>query len=126
VALELHPNDNARQATPSLWIFQGKSVVLLVIGAFAFVVIFQMLQRCFLDWWMCIPIALLPLGVMTLVVHFLVNGRPPSYILDVSSWGAWRFRTVLFKAGVLERNPSMWITARAPRHPNEFSAKETS
>ena len=41
--LELHSNDNAREGRPSVWIFQGNSVVLLVAGVAAFVALFRIL-----------------------------------------------------------------------------------
>ena len=30
--ISLHPNDNARDARPSIWIFQGRAIALLVLG----------------------------------------------------------------------------------------------
>ena len=32
MALEMHPNDNAREGKPALWIFEGRSVAFLVGG----------------------------------------------------------------------------------------------
>ena len=39
--LKLHPNDNAREGSPGVWIFRGKSVVLLVIGVAAGLAVFK-------------------------------------------------------------------------------------
>jgi hypothetical protein len=41
MALEMHPNDNAREGRPSVWIFSGQSVVLLVIGVGLSLVLFR-------------------------------------------------------------------------------------
>ena len=40
----MHSNDNAREGRPSIGIFQGRSVVLLVIGAGTFVGLFRILD----------------------------------------------------------------------------------
>jgi hypothetical protein len=48
--IELHPNDNALEGRPAVWIFQGKSVVLPVCGAAAFVGLFRIFAACGVDW----------------------------------------------------------------------------
>jgi hypothetical protein len=48
--IDLHPNNNGREDRPAVWIIQGKSVVLLVCGAAAFVGLFRILSACGVDW----------------------------------------------------------------------------
>jgi hypothetical protein len=42
--------DIAREGRPSVWIFEGKSVVFLVCGVAAFIALFRILAACDLDW----------------------------------------------------------------------------
>jgi hypothetical protein len=70
VLLEFHANDNAREGRPSVWIFEGKSVVFLVCGVAAFIALFRILAACGLDWPINIGISLLPLIGVTAYVHF--------------------------------------------------------
>ena len=115
--LELHPNDNAREAKPGIWIFQGRAVVLLVLGAAIFIALFRMLTASDVDWPEALAISLIPLAVMTLVVHMLVNGRPPSYASDLAVLAIWRLRVHLYMAGALDRPPELWVRIRKPIHP---------
>jgi hypothetical protein len=125
MALELHSNDASREAKPSVFIFHGKSVALLVIGAAAFLVLFQILAKTGLDWWVVIPLSLLPLLAMTLFVHFLINGKPKSYASDLLAFAAWRLRCRFYFWGLLERPPELWMPDRKPAHPSQF-IKEAS
>jgi hypothetical protein len=115
--LELHPNDNAREARPAIWIFQGRAVALLVLGAAIFIALFRVLMAIDVDWPAALVISLCPLGIMTLVVHYLVNGRPPSYASDMALMSIWRLRTRLYLAGALDRPPELWVRNEKPPHP---------
>jgi hypothetical protein len=116
--LELHPNDNAREAKPGIWIFQGRAVALLVLGAAIFITLFRVLMAIDVDWTAALVISLAPLAVMTLAVHLLVNGRPPSYASDLALLAIWRLRVRLYMAGALDRPPELWARMRKPIHPN--------
>src|SRR5207249_7895483 len=82
-SLEIHPNDNAREAKPGIWIFQGRAVAVLVLGAAVFIALFRMLAAIDIDWPAALVISLAPLTLMTIAVHLLVNGRAPSYASDL-------------------------------------------
>ncbi len=118
--LELHDNSVAREAKPGLWIFRGKSVVLLVIGVGLAVVIFQILYARDLDWYLAVPISLLPLIIMSAAMVFFVNGRPQSYVNDLLLLGVWRFKTWLYLRGMKDRASELWIPDSATNHPKEF------
>jgi hypothetical protein len=119
----MHSNDNAREGRPSLWIFQGRSVVLLVIGAGVFIVLFRMLDAAGVDWPLNISLSILPLAVTTLYVWRFVNGKPSSYAWDLLMFAIWRSKSWLYLHGALDRPPAFWIRARLPRHPREFTSE---
>jgi hypothetical protein len=115
--LEIHPNDNAREAKPGIWIFQGRSAALLVLGAAIFIALFRVLMTLDIDWPEALLISLAPLGAMTVSVHLLVNGRSPSYASDLALLGIWRFQVRLYMAGALDRPPELWVRNSKPMHP---------
>jgi hypothetical protein len=115
--LELHANDNAREATPTVWIFQGRAVGLLVLGVATFIALFRVLTAIDIDWPAALVISLGPLGFMTIVVHLLVNGRPPSYASDLALLTVWRLRAWLYMTGALDRPPELWVRDCKPIHP---------
>jgi hypothetical protein len=119
----MHSNDNAREGRPSLWIFQGRSVVLLVIGAGVFIVLFRILDATGVDWLLNIYLSILPLGLTTLYVWLFVNGKPSSYACDLLMFAIWRSKSWLYLNGALDRPPAFWIRSRSPRHPSEFSSE---
>ena len=121
MVLSLNPNDCARTAQPSLWIFQGPSVGLLVVGVMFFVCLMLVLSRLGVDWISTVVISALPLCAITIFVHFFVNGRPPSYALDLLTMQMWRLRCSLYLQRLLNKPPELWVISRAPRHPKEFS-----
>jgi hypothetical protein len=112
MALEMHSNDCAREGRPAVWIFSGKAVVFLVIGVAVFVALFRILASMDIDWPINIVVSLLPLLGITLLVHLLVNGRPPSYAGDLLLFLIWRLRSRLYVAGTIERPPELWRTQR--------------
>jgi hypothetical protein len=115
--LELHSNDNAREAKPAIWIFQGKAVALLVAGAAIFIALFRVLMATDVDWPVALAISCAPLGIITIVVHSLVNGRPPSFAGDLTLLTIWNCRVRLYLAGALDRPPELWIRNQKPPHP---------
>ena len=105
----MHANDNAREGRPGVWIFQGRSVVLLVIGAGLFVGLFRILDFAGIDLPLNFALSLLPLALMTVYVWRFVNDKPASYAQDLLAWHLFRFRQWLYMNGALDRPPSFWI-----------------
>ena len=91
MALQMHSNDCAREAKPSLWIFSGSAVGWLVVGVMFFVTLITILSRLGVDWVSGTVISLLPLAGFTVFVQCFVNGRPPSHALDTGFFAelAW-------------------------------------
>jgi len=121
MALELHPNDCARTAHPSLWIFSGPWVGTLVLGVMFFISIFVLLSRWGVDWISATVISAMPLEAMTIFVHFFVNGRAQSHALDLLALQMWRLRSAWYLQRLSDKPPQFWVVFRAPRHPKEFS-----
>ena len=121
MALELHPNDNAREGKPSLWIFHGPWVGLLVVGVLFFISLFLVLSRLGVDWIPTTVISALPLAGITVFVQFFINGRAPSYALNLLAVQTWRLRCSWYLRRLLDTPPQLWVISRAPRHPNDFS-----
>ena len=122
MALELHPNDAAREARPSLWVFEGPWVGTLVVGVMFFISLFVVLSRLGVDWLPATIISALPLGVMTLFVHFFVNGRAPSYAVDLFALQVWRLRSAWYLRRLSDNPPQLWVVLRpASLHPKDFS-----
>jgi hypothetical protein len=120
MSLELHPNDNAREGRPGVWIFRGRSIVVLVIGVGLFVGLFRILDAGGVDWPRNIVISVLPLALMTLCVWRLVNDRPSNYAADLLAWQLFRFRQWSYRRGALSRPPSFWIRCGELPHPDQF------
>jgi hypothetical protein len=121
VPLDLHSNDCAREAEPGLFMFHGKWVALLPLGVLAGICIFRLLMAMGVDWFIAIPIALVPAAASAGFVHFCVNSRPPSFFFDLSFLASWRIRTWLYMKGCLDRPPCLWTAARKYSHPSDFS-----
>ena len=120
MSLELHSNDASREARPGLWIFSGRSVVFLVIGVAVFVALFRIMAATGVDWFVGLPVSLIPLALITVFVHLVVNGRPSSFAGDLVLLAAWRLKSWLYLAGALDRPPILWISDDPPAHPKEF------
>jgi hypothetical protein len=120
MALKEHMNNCARLAQPGIWIFRGKAMVLLVIGFALFILIMQCLRAVQLEMPIAIVISALPTLGLTVFVKFFVNDKPPSYAFDLLLFKVWRFKTWLFKVGVLSRPPGLWFLPEIIQHPKEF------
>jgi hypothetical protein len=116
----MHANDNAREGRPGVWIFQGKSVVLLVLGAGLFVGLFRILDFAGIDLPLNFALSLLPLALMTVYVWRFVNDKPASYAQDLLAWHLFRFRQWLYMSGALDRPPSFWIRSGELPAPAQF------
>jgi hypothetical protein len=124
MALQLRPNDNAREGRPSVWIFSGQSVVLLVIGVGLSLVLFRIANALWgFETVPSLVIGIMPLALITAFVALFVNGKPESYALDLAFWGAFRLQSWLYLVGIIDRSPQFWVRGKAPRHPIEFSSK---
>jgi hypothetical protein len=86
-----------------------------------FISLFVVLSRLGADWVAATIISALPLGLMTLFVHFFVNGRAPSHAIDSFTLQVWRLRSAWYLGRLSDRPPQFWIVLRSPRHPKEFS-----
>jgi hypothetical protein len=124
MGLQLRPNDNAREGRPSVWIFSGQSVVLLVIGVGLSLGLFRIANAFWgLETVPSLLIGITPLALITAFVAFFVNGKPESYALDLMFWGLFRWQSWLYAAGIIDRPPEFWIRQKPPRHPAEFTLR---
>jgi len=117
--LQLIPNDNAREARPGVWIFKGKFMVLLVVGVAIFVGLFRIFSACDLDWFIALPLSLVPLGGLTLIVYW-VRGKSDSWAIDLFLWQIWKLLSSAYMAGLLDKPVPLWMQGRALPHPREF------
>jgi hypothetical protein len=122
--MEFHANDVSRDAVPSVLGFEGKWGGLLVGGAA--VSIFGTVGLCAIgvDLIPAIGISLLPLGAAALFVATMVNGKPPSYALDLILWVVFQFRTWLYRIGGLDTPPQLWVPQKHVPHPMTFGNRE--
>ena len=118
--LELRPNDNAREARPSLWIFQGRAIVLFVIGVGVAVAFYRIFDAAGVEWEFNISLSLLPLALMASFVHLFVNGKAPSFAQDTVALHAFRFRQWVYLQGALNRPPQFWIKSAELPPPSQF------
>ena len=121
MALELRPNDNAREGRGSVWIFSGRSLVYLVVGVAFGIALFRLANMAWgFDVLSSLVIGIMPLAAVTLFVQVLVNGKPPSHSWDVLCWGLWRVHARLYRIGIVDRPPQFWVSGKKPRHPQLF------
>jgi len=122
MALVMRPNDNAREGKPSVWIFSGQSVVLLVIGVGLSLLLFRMANALWgFETVPSLVIGVMPLALITGFVAFFVNGKPESYALDLALLQAFRIQRWLYGTGIVDRPPEFWVHRKPPRHPREFT-----
>jgi hypothetical protein len=92
----------------------------LVIGVMFFVVISMLMSRAGVDWWITIVTAIVPIGVVTFFTHFFVNGKSPSYAIDLFLWQSFRLQEWIYLCGAITIPPQLWKKGELPRHPNQF------
>lgn len=119
MSLQQHQNDTAREARSGLWIFKGKTLVLLVSAVAMGLGIFKSLVTLF-DWPLALGIGLVPLGLAVLFVARFINGRPKSYASDSLLLAIWKIKTWAYMAGLKDRPVLFWIRDRVPKHPKAF------
>ncbi len=125
--MDLNDNSIAREAKPGITIsgvvtFHGKSVAFLVIGVAMFIFIFLALYLLGLDWYVALPISLLPLVCLMAFVAFFINDRPPSYVTDFLYMGIFRLKTGLYLHGMKDRASELWMTDSVTNHPKEYGS----
>jgi hypothetical protein len=124
MALEMRPNDNAREGRPSVWIFSGQSVVLLVIGVGLSLVLFRIANALWgFETVPSLVIGIVPLASITAFVAFFVNGKPESYALDLALLQVFRMQRWIYVTGIVDLPPEFWVRRKPPRHPSEFILK---
>jgi hypothetical protein len=116
----LHPNDNAREARPSWWIFQGSSMGFLVVGVLFFVTLCMLLSRSGVEWWMTILISSIPLAIITAFTHWFINGRSPSFAMDLMQFQMFKVQEFLFLSGAISIPPQLWKPSPKPAHPDNY------
>ena len=127
MALEMRANDNAREGRPSVWIFSGQSVVLLVIGVGLSLVLFRVANALWgFETVPSLVIGIMPLALITAFVACFVNGKPESYALDLTLLQIFRIQRWLYVTGIVDRPPEFWVRRKPPRHPREFTANPKS
>jgi ABC-type uncharacterized transport system permease subunit len=115
MALEMRPNDNAREGRPSVWIFPGQLVVPLVIGVGLSLVLFRMANAFWgFETVPSLVIGIVPLTLITAFVAFVVNGKPESYALDLALLQIFRIQRLLYLTGIVDRPPEFWVRRKPP------------
>jgi hypothetical protein len=118
--LTQYPNDTSREARPGLWIFRGRTLVILVASVAMGVSVFKSLVTL-LDWPVAAGIALIPFALATLFVWRFINGRPKSYAGDWLLLAIFKLKTYAYLAGAKDRPSALWIKDKHPRHPKCLS-----
>jgi hypothetical protein len=119
--MQLNPNDNAREARPTLWIFSGPTIGFVPLAVLASICSFMILSRTGFEWRAAILISALPCLGLAALAYFFLNGQPPNYLFDLLALASWRLRCWLYFAGWLDNPPLFRVKVRAPRHPSEFN-----
>jgi hypothetical protein len=117
------PNDVSRDAKPSLWVYQGRWALGLIVGTVAGIFIFRKLAAWDVELIPNLVASIMPLALYTLYVVACVNGRAPSYAFDLWLWARHRVRIGLFNLGLVDRVPELILgQSKAPAHPSRFSS----
>jgi hypothetical protein len=87
----IHPNDNAREAKATIWIFEGSSLYVLIVSvALALAGFRYAYDRLGLGAWTSAGVGAAPLVLASVYVLTLKVGKPKSYDIDF-------FRSVLLR-----------------------------
>ena len=119
MAIEMHPNDISRKMNAGIGVFLGRNVVLLIVGVMAFVALMRILTLLYIDWFIAIPLSVLPLSFITLFV-WLTRGKPQSWISDLAWMHIWKTKEWMYLSGCMDRAPVLWAVESKPQHPSLF------
>jgi hypothetical protein len=115
----IHPNDNAREARVTIWIFEGSSLFILI-GAFAVALLGYRFcyDRLGFGTWGSLGVGAAPLVFSTVYVLTLKLGKPKSYDLDFFRSLGMRFARLFARSGVwLIRLELQGLGRRKTHHP---------
>ena len=115
----LHPNDNARQAKVTVWIFEGPSLWFLIGGSgLALLAYRYCYDRLGLGSLNSSLAAGVPIALAILYVATLKLGKPKSYDVDVFRSLGLRLVRVLHRTGVLRSTLDLYAgSGRKSVHP---------
>lgn len=115
--LRQHANDNARDAKPMVWIFEGSNVYVFVGGFAASLVAFRL---CFDKGLSVVEsgiVAALPISSAIAYVVFLKAGKPASYDGDMVLSLNYRMINWLVREGWMRFYGHMFGKSQRPVHP---------
>ena len=115
----LHPNDNARKAKVTLWIFEGPNLFFLIAGSgLALLAYRYCYDRLGLGSLHSSLAAAVPMALTILYVAGLKLGKPKSYDVDVFRSLGMRLVRLLHRAGVLRSTLDLYAgSGRRSVHP---------
>ena len=121
------PNDVSREAKPSLWVYQGRWALGLILGTVAGIFIFRKLAAWDVELIPNLVASVMPLALYTLFVVAFINGRAPSYAFDLWLRLRHQARTALFHLGLVDCVPELILSrSKDPAHPSQFSSEKES
>jgi hypothetical protein len=115
----IHPNDNAREAKATIWIFEGSSLYVLIAS---FALALAAFRYCYdglgLGTWASVTAGTAPLVKASVYVVTLKLGKPKSYDVDFfRSLGVRLIRVVARTGLLLVRFELHGLSNREGRHP---------
>jgi hypothetical protein len=115
----IHPNDNAREAKATIWIFEGSSLYVLIAS---FALALAAFRYCYdglgLGTWGSVTAGAAPLVVASVYVMTLKVGKPKSYDIDFfRSLGVRMMRAIARTGLLLVRFELHGLSNRRDRHP---------
>ena len=115
----LHPNNNARQAKVTVWIFEGPSLLFLIAGSgLALLAYRYCYDRLGLGSLNSGLVAAVPIALAILYVAGLKLGKPKSYDVDVFRSLGMRLVRLLHRTGVLRSTLDLYAgSGRRSAHP---------
>jgi hypothetical protein len=118
MALQQHPNDNARDAKPMVWIFEGSNVYLFVGGFAASLVAFRFCFDRGLSMVESTIVATIPISTAIGYVVFLKAGKPASYDGDMLVSLNYRLICWLQRMGLIRFGGHLHMKpSKPPAHP---------
>lgn len=121
MANRIHQNDNARDAKPMLWIFEGSSILWFIGGLGLSLVAFRL---CYDRFGMSIgESGVIGAGPLALAIAYIVllrAGKPKSYDTDVFLSLNFRFIALVQRQGWLRTAKHLYSKpAKRPAHPRD-------